>query len=360
VRFLQLWNEPNLAYEWNWQRPNPQQFVDLLRLASTAARAANPDAVILFPSLAPTDGLDPSAPFSDLEYLDAVYKAGGAAYFDIMSAQAYGLGQPPEEHRYVRVREDRNWRRPLDTRIDVSRLPLLREVMERHGDNGKAVWISEFGYVSASDTIPPERRNAWGVPVSEDQKAEYIVGQIERARREWPWVGVMNVWLLRWGGYQEADPADPTPNFALVDREFNPLPAYTKLKAFLANPAIAGVGAHSWEHPALQQGSDGMTLLRFEGTTLSLVGAGEVRINLAGGEQQRVTLAETPQVVLRGLADNTVHTVAIDAKGAQPTAFVVSRTQSNAWVWTLVPAVLLLTLACTGAMIARNLWITRG
>ena len=92
VRFIQIWNEPNLSDEWNGQSPSPAQFIELLKLAAAGARAANPGAVILFPSLAPTDGLDLTAPLTDLEFLDQVYALGGGPYFDIMSAQAYGLG----------------------------------------------------------------------------------------------------------------------------------------------------------------------------------------------------------------------------------------------------------------------------
>ncbi|HEX9370676.1 MAG TPA: polymerase, partial [Roseiflexaceae bacterium] len=268
VRFFQIWNEPNLKNEWSWRTPAPAEFVDLLRAGYTAAKAANPDAAILFPSLSPTDGLDKRAPMTELEYLDQVYALGGGQYFDIMSAQAYGLGQPPEEHRYIRPGKRPN--RPIDTRIDVSRVVLLREVMERNHDGGKAIWISEFGYVVDSPAIAPERRNNWGPPVSEQQRAAYTVGQLERARREWPWIGVMNVWFLRWGGYQPPDPRDPTAHFAIVGRDFAPLPTYDALRSFTASGPIAGVGAHAWSHPAVAARGAGEWVLRFEGTSLAL------------------------------------------------------------------------------------------
>lgn len=248
VRHFQLWNEPNLKNEWGWQEPEPEQFVALLRVGATAARAASPDAIILFPGLAPTDGLDQRAPMTELAYLDRVYRAGGAAYFDIMSAQAYGLGQPPDEHRYVflRGRENWSWRRPIDTRNDVSRVVLLREVMEANGDGATPVWITEFGWNSAPDSIPPERRFTWGEPVSEATKGAYLVGQLERARAEWPWMGVMNVWMLRYGGYAEPNPDDPTPYFALVTRDWQTLPAYDALRAYTASPPPATSLTRSW------------------------------------------------------------------------------------------------------------------
>jgi hypothetical protein len=238
VRHFQLWNEPNLKNEWGWQDPRPEDFVALLQAGATAARAASAEAVILFPGLAPTDGLDSRAPLTELAYLDRVYKAGGAAFFDVMAAQSYGLGQSPDEHRYVflRGRGNWSWRRPIDTRNDVSRVVLLREVMEANGDSATPVWVTEFGWNSAPESIPPERRFTWGEPVSEAQKGEYLVGQLERARREWPWMGVMSVWMLRYGGYAEPDPADPTPYFALVTRDWQTLPAYAALQGYAAQP----------------------------------------------------------------------------------------------------------------------------
>jgi hypothetical protein len=356
VRFIQIWNEPNLAYEWSWRIPEPERFVELLRAAAVAARAANPEVVVLFPSLSPTDGKEPRiAPMSELEYLDRVYRAGGAPYFDIMSAQAYGLGQPPDENRYIRLR----WRpnapfhdldRPIDTRIDVSRVVLLREVMERHGDGAKAVWISEFGYNSAPDRIPEPARSTWGPPVSEEMKGVYLVGQLERARREWPWIGVMNVWFLRWGGYREPDPADPTPYFALVDRNFQPLPAYESIRAYAANGAIAGAGAHSWRHPAVEVVGEGMWRVRFTGQSLAVHLNAPAEVRLDGGIVRQIEPSSdhSPVVIASGLTDD-VHTFEIRSVAA-PERFFVGRERPLPWVWTLTPVLMTLALAYVGAL----------
>lgn len=348
VRLFQVWNEPNLRVEWNWQDPKPEDFVKLLHEGATAAREANPDAVILFPSLSPTDGLDKRAPISDLDYLDRVYDAGGGAYFDIMSGQSYGLGQPPEEHRYVRLRNrgDWNWARPIDTRNDVSRIVLLHEVMERHGDGDKAVWIGEFGWNSAPDSVPPERRFTWGEPVSEETKAEYIIGQMERARAEWPWIGVMNVWMLRWGG-SVPDPADPTPYFAIVDQHFQPLPAYNRIKEYIAQQQVAGVGYRSWSSWARPDG-DGQSV-RFAGTRLELdLPEGSYRVSLDGGAPIDLQGGGIMPVADK-LADG-VHTlhVAAEPPSAQPNGLLVSRARPMPWFWNTAPLLLagLLALAC--------------
>ncbi len=362
IRFFQIWNEPNLAYEWNWHLPDPEAFTKLLQGAYTAAKAANPDAVILFPSLSPTDGLEPRiAPISELDYLDRVYQAGGGRYFDIMSAQAYGLGQPPDEHRYIRPRipwRDWVWSRPIDTRIDVSRLVLLHEVMTRNGDSNKAVWISEFGYNAAPQQAPegsdPDKwaanRLLWGKPVSEEQKGAYIIGQLERARNEWPWVGVMNVWFLRWGG-EAPNPNDPTPYFALVDRDFNPLPAYTMLKQYLAGGIVAGVGAHSWNNPAVKERSSGTWQVQFAGTTFALGGLrSAASIQIDNSVPISVSAADDVQTVASGLAEGT-HTAVIET-GMPPATFLVGRAQPLPWLWTWGAGVLIVALVLDGALLA--------
>ena len=339
VRFLQIWNEPNLAYDWNWVLPEPDRFTERLRLAADAARQANPEAVILFPSLSPTDGLEPRiAPMSELEYLDRVYKAGGTSCFDIMSAQAYGLGQPPDEHRYVRPRP--LLKRPIDTRIDVSRVVLLHEVMLHNGDSRKAIWISEFGYVTAPADLP----HSWGRSISEEQRATYLVGQLERARREWPWVGVMNVWMLRWGG-DVPDPRNPTAYFAIVDHDFKPSLAYTALQSYAAPGSIAGPGAHSWQHPAVRQLDKRHYELRFIGQSLHLKPVAPVSISIDAQPPQRYNPAPDSAFIsiAEGLVDGE-HRAMIESDQA-PQSFLVSRNPPLPWLWNLIPLVFIAALA---------------
>ncbi|MFV9505630.1 MAG: O-antigen ligase family protein [Oscillochloridaceae bacterium umkhey_bin13] len=356
VRHFQIWNEPNLKNEWGWQDPVPEQFVELLRVGATAARAANPDAVILFPGLAPTDGLDSSAPMTELEYLDRVYRAGGAAYFDVMAAQAYGLGQPPDEQRYVflRGRGNWSWRRPVDTRNDVSRVVLLREVMEANGDHATPIWVTEFGWNSAPETIPPERRLTWGQPVSEETKGAYLVGQMVRAREQWPWMGVMSVWMLRYGGYAEPNPDDPTPYFALVTRDWQILPAYEALRDFATQPAVLGVGAHAWGHAAIEPMAEGWRV-RFSGTRLTLLGgldaeAGPVTGTLNGNpDGLRREVAFSQRVWMTPVLPDGIHTLEFQGN-LPPDLLLVERAQPWAWFWDYAGLVLLTGLAALGAL----------
>ena len=294
---------------------------------------------------------------TELEYLDRVYAADGGQYFDIMSAQAYGLGQSPDKHFYLFVRRPDNWSwtRPIDTSIDVSRLALLHEVMLLHGDSQKAVWVSEFGYTSAPDTIPADRRFTWGRPVTEDQKGSYLVGQLLRARREWPWVGVMNVWFLHWGG-SPPDPADPTAYFAISDMNFHPLPAYQQLQDYLAQPTTAGVGAHQWSYPAVTPVSGGVWNVRFEGTTLALAGSGHWQVRIDGGAALSIAgVGQDQPVRVGGELGSGVHIAQVQSSTAAPTVFIVGHTPPLPWIWTAAPALLIVLLTLTGGVLGQAL-----
>lgn len=340
VRYFQLWNEPNLANEWNWAPIDPERFVELLRIGYTRAKEANPEAVILFPSLAPNDGLDPRH-MSDLEFLRRVYEAGGGAYFDVMSAQLYGLGQPPYERSPVGL-DRKKWR--LITRTDVSRVVLLREIMERYGDTDKAVWVGELGWHSTPADWTG-RPSISGPSVSEETKGTYIVQALERSLREWPWMGVRNIWFLRWGG-PPPNPDDPTIFFQLVTYDFHTLPAYEAVRAWAAAPPL-GVGYHrlsgpgEWEHTFLGTRLD---LLLPAGTDPQVVRA-EVDGVPCGLRLLRREGAEDRYIAASRLKDGR-HTVRVVAPEGLLLGCYVAREPRAPW---LIPAA---TALLAGALIA--------
>ena len=341
LRYIQIWNEPNLAYEWNWELPNPEAFTQLLTRTATAIRRVNPQIIIVFPSLSPTDGKEPRiAPMSELDFLAQCYAAGAADAFDIMSAQAYGLGQPPEEHRYVRLRWNplrpfNDLDRPLDTRIDVSRIVMLHEVMLHAGDSDTAVWVSEFGYNSAPDSIPAERRTLWGPPVSETQKGDYIVAQMVRARREWPWLGVMNLWMLRWGG-PAPDPANPTPYFAIYAPDFTPLAGVTAIQQAMQTPATLGAGTYAWQNPAIRRIDEQTWQVMVHGTQVAIRSLpADATVRIDDGEATYVPMGQGDTVVARELTD-APHRLTFQS-AQTPSALLVWRNQPWRYAFSVLP-----------------------
>src|SRR5207237_5798591 len=123
---------------------------------------------------------------SELAFLQAMYDAGAAAYFDIGSVQAYGLRNGPDDRRLGSG--DVNFSRPI----------LYREIMVRNGDAAKPVWASEVAWNAPPEDAPGPY--IWG-NVNPQQEARYTVRAFQRARDERAGRGVLeNRYLNRPAG----------------------------------------------------------------------------------------------------------------------------------------------------------------
>ena len=95
IQAYQVWNEPNLSREWGDKSPDPAEYVALLKVCYEGIKAADPDAIVISAGLAPT-GTEPPLAMPDDRFLQGMYDAGGAAYFDVLGLHAPGYKAPPE------------------------------------------------------------------------------------------------------------------------------------------------------------------------------------------------------------------------------------------------------------------------
>jgi O-antigen ligase len=222
----QVWDEPNIAFGWGGLPIAPEDYAALLEAGYTAIHAADHDAVVVAAGLAPTVETGP-ANLSDVLFLRRLYETGAAPYFDVAAAKPYGFDTGPYD-------------RPASPEtLNFSRMVLLREVMEQHGDAAKALWASHLGW----NALPPGWSgppSIWG-QVDEATQAAYTAGALERARLEWPWAGV----LFFAAAEPPADPQDPFAGFALLDAAGQPRPALAALQQALTAPALAWPGWHA-------------------------------------------------------------------------------------------------------------------
>lgn len=198
IHVYQIWDEPNLGDRWKGE-VNPVAYAELLRQAREAIRANDPHAVIVLAGLAPTVE-NSGANLSDWLYLRRLYEIGAGQYFDVASGKPYGFSTGPDDRR-------------VDPDVlNFSHIILMREEMERHGDAGKPLWASHFGWnaLPAGWTGKP---SVWG-QVAQDQQVRYTLDATQRAEREWPWLGVMV--LENWQPNASAD--DSRWGFAIADR----------------------------------------------------------------------------------------------------------------------------------------------
>ncbi len=240
IRYIQIWNEPNIFPEWGNRPVDPEAYVELLRVAYRRAKEADPNVYVLSAPLAITLGEPHPEPgkwrsMDDLDYLEAMYKAGFAECFDIYSANGFGLNLPPDDPPERQV-------------LNFQRVLLHRAIMERFGDGDKPVWFNEYGWNAAPETMDPDEL-VWG-QVTESEQAAYTIEGIRMAREEWPWAGVFMIWYFRQVGSLTPDQAEYY--FRMVDTDFTPRKLYFAVQDVALGQGVAGPGLHQQSSPAVQ------------------------------------------------------------------------------------------------------------
>jgi hypothetical protein len=125
IRGWEVWNEPHFSGFW---QGTPEQYVELLRTASTAAKSADPDCLVIGGG-----GVDLGAS----AWLERAMKAGLLQHCDRFSIHYGAAGKATEKERC-----------PF-----VERLARLRELMRQHGGE-KPIWNTEVAVMTTSFLDP--------------------------------------------------------------------------------------------------------------------------------------------------------------------------------------------------------------
>jgi hypothetical protein len=67
--------------------------------------------------------------------------------------------------------------------------------------------------------------------VTEEEQARYVPQTYERARKEWPWVGVMSVWFFKRASDAERNQA--WYYFRMLEPDFTPTPLYGAIRSYI-------------------------------------------------------------------------------------------------------------------------------
>ncbi|HEX8053878.1 MAG TPA: glycosyl hydrolase [Thermoleophilaceae bacterium] len=131
IRAWQVWNEPNLPAWWKGDsEPDPAEYVELLKHAQLNLRLADPGAEVVMAGLAPSFTTPSRQDFR--VYLNGLYDAGAAAYFDALAIHAY--------------------RQDVEGVVEIPRM--VREIADAHGDTATPIWITEWGWASGGANSP--------------------------------------------------------------------------------------------------------------------------------------------------------------------------------------------------------------
>lgn len=207
VDHIIIWNEPNLSFEWGYRPVDPAGYVRLLKAVYAPAHSANPNVVVLAAPLAPTlEPLGSPNGLDDLLYLESIYKAGAAPYFDALAMHTYGFTEPPEAP-------------PAADGLNFRRAELLHDIMLRYDQPDKPVYITESGW---------NDNPRWTKAVRPSLRAAYTVNAFKWAEDNWPWLYKLCVWALRYPISTRSYPD----NFTLLTADFQPKPIYTAIQAY--------------------------------------------------------------------------------------------------------------------------------
>jgi len=243
----EIWNEPNLDFEWGGA-PNAAQYTALLKEAYGGVKAGDPKAYVISAGLATTGGtLQDSAAeqaavvaraqslygveavVPDLTFLQQMYRNGAKGYFDALGAHPYGGPNPPEVAPAL-----------ANGPIYFRRAEEQRQVMLAFGDPSP-MWNTEFGWVVETSYNLGEHE--W-MEVSEAQQAQYLAAAYAYADEHWPWMGPMFLFNLDFGTVDWYELGDPMRWYSIsyrVDPQtHSPIllrPAYYSLKAMPKNSA---------------------------------------------------------------------------------------------------------------------------
>jgi polysaccharide biosynthesis protein PslG len=176
IQAWQIWNEPNLTKFFNpggTSQQSVQKYARLLKLSHDAIKGQNPAAQVV---LAGNPGYPPSGGLKAWEFLDRLYGYGNAAAnFDVAAIHPYAstLGTFKTE------------------------IQKIRQVLAKHHDAAKPLWLTEFGWGSAQ----PDR---YGINQGLAGQQRLLKGAVEAAlanRKAW------NLQRMYWFLWRDPDPS---------------------------------------------------------------------------------------------------------------------------------------------------------
>jgi PKD repeat protein len=189
----EIWNEPNLDYEWGWLPPSPAEYTALLKKGYVGIKAGDSRAIVVSAGMATTGDSVLELEFAqklygttgimgDLIFVRGMYDNGAKGYFDVMGNHPYGGAYAPETPKSE-----------VSIPVYFRRAEEHRQVMLDKGDASTPMWATEVGWVL--DTDCDLGYFNW-MKISESLHAQYLVGAYAYAEEHWSWMGPMFMFNL--------------------------------------------------------------------------------------------------------------------------------------------------------------------
>jgi hypothetical protein len=241
IAAIEIWNEPNLAYENGGKitTDDPGLYAEILAECYRRIKAVNPNIIVLAAAPSSTGVSDPAIALSDVEYLRLMYtyKDGMVKdFFDIQAVHPGGAANSPDWLYPDNPGTAEGWN---DHPTHYFRhIENIRALMVEHGLADRQMWITEYGWATPNDTPGYE----FGNQISLEKQSEYIQAAIERVYNEYrdeqgrPWVGNMFLWNMNfavlWGA--QGKPNHEQGSFGVLGPDWSPRPSFIMLQGLHA------------------------------------------------------------------------------------------------------------------------------
>ncbi len=149
VRYVTIWNEPNLQFEWGSRPPDPGAYAAMLKVVYPAIKAASPDTLVVGGALSPGPSID-GVRMDDLRFLRDTLDAG--APFDVLGVHSYGAREPADAE-------------PHPDRVNFRRVEVYRDLLREAGRRMPLI-VTEGGWNDHprwSGAVTPAERLRWTV-----------------------------------------------------------------------------------------------------------------------------------------------------------------------------------------------------
>ena len=199
VHTWEIWNEPNIGF---WKpAPDPERYTQMLKLAYTAIKTADPSAFVVSAGLSPYGALGDVSQraMNPLTFLERMYAAGARGSFDALGWHPYNFGG-------IGFHPASAWSQVAETK------PSARSIMVANGDGDKQIWGTEFGAPTGSA----------GDAVSDAAQAQLVTAGYAKWKT-WSFAGPLFWFSFRDAGTNKSDRED---NFGLLRYDFSPKPSF--------------------------------------------------------------------------------------------------------------------------------------
>ncbi len=205
----EIWNEPNAALFYN--PIDPTSYTAFLKDAYTAIKAADPNALVIAGVLGATTTT--GAALDPVTFVQEMYAAGAAGYFDALSFHPYQFSEEYSENDHA------------DS--PASQVTAIQALMAQYGDAAKKIWITEYGEPTTGS-------------YTQAQQAAFIQDFIEAWQNQ-TGAGPIYIYTTRDTDTGSSNIED---NFGLYETDWTPKPAAQVLADLIAQYSGSGSATH--------------------------------------------------------------------------------------------------------------------